>query len=62
MQVTFLTTDEVADLIELSESLGTLTVMQETVSEIIYRIQGDDTGEQVLIHTAFGNYLITQGA
>jgi len=58
MQVTFLTTDEVADLIELSDSLGTLTVMQETANEIVYSLRDDGTSEQVLINTPCGSYLI----
>lgn len=41
MQVTFLTTDEVADLIELHESAGSLVVMQETANEVVYSLWDD---------------------
>lgn len=58
MQVRFLTSKDVADLIELSKSLGGLIVIQETANEIIYRIYDDVAGEQLLIHTACGSYLI----
>ncbi|EHU3344992.1 hypothetical protein [Acinetobacter baumannii] len=62
MQVTFLTTDEVADLIELHESAGSLVVMQETANEVVYSLWDDGAGEQVLINTACGSYLVTRGA
>lgn len=62
MQVTFLTANEVADLIDLHGSAGSLVVMQETANEVVYSLWDDHTGEQVLINTAFGKYLITQGA
>ncbi|WP_281963608.1 hypothetical protein [Acinetobacter johnsonii] len=58
MQVTFLTSDDVADLIELHESAGRLAVMQETTNEIVYSLRDDGAGEQVLINTACGSYLI----
>ncbi|MHA3053013.1 hypothetical protein [Acinetobacter sp. ANC 4640] len=60
MQVTFLTTDEVADLIERYESVGGLTAIQGTASEVVYRIQDDSAAERVLINTSCGSYLITQ--
>lgn len=62
MQVTFLATDEVADLIELHESAGSLVVMQETANEVVYSLWDDHTGEQVLINTPCSSYLVTRGA
>ncbi|HBM1759518.1 TPA: hypothetical protein LUJ82_002513 [Acinetobacter baumannii] len=62
MQVTFLTTDEVADLIELHESADSLVVMQETANEVVYSLRDVHTGEQVLINTPCSSYLVTRGA
>lgn len=59
MQVTLLTTDEVADLIEKAERSGNVVTIQETATEIVCRIQDDSTAERVLINTACGSYLIT---
>lgn len=61
MQVIFLTTDDVADLIELHESTGRLAVMQKTANEVVYSLQ-DHIGERMLINTPCGSYLIENEA
>ncbi|WP_343596056.1 hypothetical protein [Acinetobacter sp.] len=58
MQVTLLTTDEVADLIELHENAGRLVVIQDSANEVIYNLEDGDASEKVLINTACGSYLI----
>ena len=57
MQLSFLTTEQVADLIEKAEQSGNVLTMQQTTNEVVYHLQ-DHTGERMLINTAFGSYLI----
>ncbi len=61
MQIKFLKTDEVADLIEHAERTGNLVKHEQTPHEIVYRIQ-DGTGEHLLINTPCSSYLISHDA
>ena len=58
MKIKFLKTDEVADLIEQAEQLGTLMKHEQTPNESVYCIQ-DGADEHLLINTPCNNYLIT---
>ena len=61
MQLSFLTTEQVADLIEKAGQLGNVLTIQQTTNEVVYHLQGH-TGERMLINTPYGSYLIQNGA
>lgn len=61
MQLSFPTTEQVADLIEKAEQSGNVLTMQQTTNEVVYHLQ-DHTGERMLINTPYGSYLIQNGA
>jgi hypothetical protein len=58
MQIKFLKTDEVADLIEHAERSGNIVKHEQTPLEIVYHIQ-DGIGEHLLINTPCSSYLIS---
>lgn len=60
MQVTFLTDNEVADVIECSDNLNRILERKEVSGAIVYRIQ-NPTGECVVINSPFGSYMISHG-
>lgn len=57
MKLSFLTTEQVVDLIEKSEKSGNVVTIQQTANESVYHIQ-DRTGERMLMSTPYGNYLV----
>lgn len=58
MQIKFLKTDEVADLIEHAERTGNIVKHEQTLNEIIYHVK-EGTGESLLINTPCSSYLIS---